>query len=61
MDELNLNQKSNFSIERAGQEGRAIVDIKVNGIPATLLVIEGKTFDIRVGHTDLEITFEKIK
>jgi hypothetical protein len=60
MDDLNLRQSNDFKIERAtNQPRRAIVNIKVQGIPATMLVIEGQPFDMRIGAVDFEIEFEK--
>jgi hypothetical protein len=61
MDEMNLKQTAGVQIERqTDPPSRAIVEIKCNGIPASLLVIEGQKFEMRIGPTDLEITFEKV-
>ena len=59
MDKMNLKQAATASVERAKPPVRAIVNIKVQGIPATMLVIEGQPFEMRIGAVDFEIEFEK--
>ena len=61
MDNLNLRQTTGVQVERANKPpARAIVDLKVNGIPASILAVEGQPFELRVKGIDVEITFEKM-
>ncbi len=61
LDKMNLKQTAGVQIERATrQPSRAIVNIKVQGIPATMLVIEGQPFEMRIGAVDFELEFEKV-
>jgi len=58
---MNLKQTAGVQVERGtSQPRRALVNIKVNGIPATVLLIEGQPFSMRIGVVDFEIDFEKM-